>query len=313
LPVPQRALGGPKRRMDTIKCNDAIEMILSEGNLAIGKIFNSDVIFIKAPMRQPFDDVIKDEIEELKGGKRPKTKLTVFVETNGGYVESVERIVSVFRKHYDTVEYVVPNYAYSAGTILVLSGDELYMDYYSVLGPIDPQIETEEGNHSVPGMGYLAKFEELLSQINDPAKAPEETRAQVAYLIKRFDPAKLFTIEQAIEHSKSLLRDWLPKYKFKSWTVKETSGAPVTDADRQQRADQIADVLGNAKHWHSHGRGIGIKELGSETIKLKVKNYGDDERLNRNISNYYGLLTDYMRKNRMMAALHTRRGVRRLA
>ena len=299
--------------MDTIKCNDAIEMILSEGNLAIGKIFNSDVIFIKAPMRQPFDDVIKDEIEELKGGKRPKTKLTVFVETNGGYVESVERIVSVFRKHYDTVEYVVPNYAYSAGTILVLSGDELYMDYYSVLGPIDPQIETEEGNHSVPGMGYLAKFEELLSQINDPAKAPEETRAQVAYLIKRFDPAKLFTIEQAIEHSKSLLRDWLPKYKFKSWTVKETSGAPVTDADRQQRADQIADVLGNAKHWHSHGRGIGIKELGSETIKLKVKNYGDDERLNRNISNYYGLLTDYMRKNRMMAALHTRRGVRRLA
>ncbi len=258
-------------------------------------------------MRQPIDDFVKDEIEELKQRKNSKNKLTVFVETNGGYVETVERIVSVFRKHYDTVEYVVPNFAYSAGTILVLSGDELYMDYYSILGPVDPQIEMDEGGN-VPGMGYLAKFEELVSQINDTKKAPEETRAQLAYLIKRFDPAKLFTIEQSIEHSKSLLREWLPKYKFKLWTVKESSGAPVTDADRQQRADEIATILGDAKHWHSHGRGIGIKELESDLIKLKVVNYGDDKTLNRHISHYYGLFIDYMRKNGYRGALQSSRG-----
>lgn len=290
--------------MDTIKCNDAIETILSNINGTIAKHFHSDVIFLKAPMRQPIDDFVKDEIEELKQRKNSKNKLTVFVETNGGYVETVERIVSVFRKHYDTVEYVVPNFAYSAGTILVLSGDELYMDYYSILGPVDPQIEMDEGGN-VPGMGYLAKFEELVSQINDTKKAPEETRAQLAYLIKRFDPAKLFTIEQSIEHSKSLLREWLPKYKFKLWTA---SGAPVTDADRQQRADEIATILGDAKHWHSHGRGIGIKELESDLIKLKVVNYGDDKTLNRHISHYYGLFIDYMRKNGYRGALQSSRG-----
>ncbi len=298
--------------MDTIKCNDAIELILEQANGELATHFGSEVIFLKASLEPPIDDIVKDEIEELRQQKSDGNKLTVLVETDGGFVETVERIVSVFRKHYDVVEYVIPNFAYSAGTILVLSGDELYMDYYSVLGPIDPQIDMDEEG-SVPGMGYLAKFKELLAEINDPTREPEETRGQLAYLIKRFDPAILFTIEQAIEHSKSLLRAWLPKYKFKSWTVKETSGEPVTPADRQQRADDIATVLGNAEHWHSHGRGIGIKDLESDLIKLKVVNYGDDKVLNGNISHYYGLLIDYMRKSGYKSALHSRRGLRKLA
>jgi hypothetical protein len=298
--------------MDTIKCNDAIEMILEQANGQLAEHFDSDVIFLKAGLEPPIDDAVKDEIEELRQRKNSKNKLTVFVETDGGFVETVERVVSVFRKHYDVVEYVIPNFAYSAGTILVLSGDELYMDYYSVLGPIDPQIDMDEEG-SVPGMGYLAKFKELLAEINDPAREPEETRGQLAYLIKRFDPAILFTIEQAIEHSKSLLRAWLPKYKFKSWTVKETSGEPVTAADRQQRADDIATILGKAEHWHSHGRGIGIKDLESDLIKLKVVNYGDDKALNGYISHYYGLLIDYMRRNGYKSALHSSRGLRKLA
>lgn len=303
--------------MDTIKCNGAIQMILEQGNLTIANHFKSDVIFIKAPMHPPVDDIVKDEIEEIrqippkkKADKRPE-KLSVFVETNGGYVETVERIVSVFRQHYSAVEYIVPNYAYSAGTILVLSGDELYMNYYSVLGPIDPQIEMEGGG-TVPGMGYLAKFKELLEQINDPNTPPETTRAQLAYLIQRFDPAKLFTIEQAIEHAKSLLREWLPKYKFKSWVKKGTTGTDVTPKDRQDRADQIATCLGDATRWHSHGRGVSLKELGSEEIKLKVVDYTNDDFLNRNISQYHGLFVDYLSKNKAGAALHSRRGVRRL-
>lgn len=295
--------------MDTINCDDVIDQSLIAGNLALGKQFSSDVLFIKAPMRQPVDDAVKDEIEEIqniKGAK--KKKLTVLVETNGGFVETVERIVSVFRKHYDTVEYVVPNYAYSAGTILVMSGDEIYMDYYSVLGPIDPQMES-----GMPGMGYLAKYEELLNAINAPGIDPQTVRGELAFLIEKYDPAKLFWIEQATEHSKSLLRDWLPKYKFKSWTVKESSGDPVTDADRQQRADDIARVLGDAGKWHSHGRGLTIRELESEDIKLKIKNYSDNKRLYGNISHYRGLFVDYMARRAFRAALHSKRGVRRLA
>ena len=48
-------------------------------------------------------------------------------------------MVETLRHHYDIVDFVVPTHAYSAGTIFVMSGDSIYMDYYSRLGPIDPK------------------------------------------------------------------------------------------------------------------------------------------------------------------------------
>jgi hypothetical protein len=123
----------------------------------------------------------------------------------------------------------------------------------------------------------------------------------------------LFDIEQAVEHSKSLLEGWLPKYKFKDWTKKETTGARVTPSDRKERAIEVAEALGDAKHWHSHGRGITIRELESDKIKLKVKDFGDDKELNPAIRHYHGLFVDYMHKRGMKGATHSRLGIRRVA
>lgn len=195
----------------------------------------------------------------------------------------------------------------------MLSGDDIYMDYYSVLGPIDPQYENEHGE-LVPGMGYLAKYRELMETINAPRKSSDpEPRAELAYLIKKFDAAKLFHIEQAVEHSRALLREWLPKHKFKDWTTTETRGLPVDDTIRTQRADQIAEVLGDASRWHSHGRGISIRELASDDIKLKIKDFGADPKLNGIVRNYYSLLADHANKKGAKSVLHTRRGLRRLS
>ena len=51
----------------------------------------------------------------------------------------------------------------------------------------------------------------------------------------------------------------------------------MTDKDRQERADEIAKALGDASKWHSHGRGLTIRELESEDIKLKIQNYSDNK------------------------------------
>jgi hypothetical protein len=225
-------------------------------------------------------------------------------------VETVERIATVFRTHYKVVEFIVPNYAYSAGTVLVLSGDEIYMDDYSILGPIDPQVPNDDNQSLLPGMGYLGKYAELVNTIN---RNPKTTKAELAFLVNKFDPAKLFIIEQAIEHSRDLIREWLPKYKFKDWTKRQTTKREVTQKYREKRADQIATVLGDATRWHSHGRGIGIKELGSEEIKLKVTNFSKDVTRYTDISNYHGLFIDYLNNRKFKAGLHTQRGTRRLA
>lgn len=299
--------------MRTPKADDLIEAELKKHNEALAKHFVADAVIIKAPIRFGIDNEIRDEIENLHlDGDRPKT-LTVLLETTGGYIEVVERIYNVFRKHYQLVNFIVPNFAYSAGTVLVLSGDEIYMDYFSVLGPIDPQLENENGRF-VSGLGYLAKYQELLGTINS-AETPASVRAELAYLLKKFDPAELFDLKQAKGHAEDLLEEWLSRHKFKDWNETETNKAPVTDDHRRARAKSIAEILGNPERWRSHGRGIGLKELTSEEIRLKIVDFGSDDGLNGKVRSYYGLFTDYCRKTGVdgveAAVMHTSNGLRR--
>jgi Serine dehydrogenase proteinase len=309
---------GGNSNVRTPKTSDIIERELKDYNTKLGDHLKSDALIIKSPIRFGLDDAIRSEVENLYPkrltlSKRSET-LSVLIETNGGYIEVVERIYNVFRKHYKLVNFIVPNYAYSAGTVLVLSGDEIYMDYYSVLGPIDPQMENEN-DRFVSGLGYLAKFQELTTAINS-ASSPDEVRAELAYLLKKFDPAELFDLEQARSHSEDLLEQWLSTHKFKDWKETETQKKPVTDVDRKARARAIAETLGDPMRWHSHGRGIGLKELGGDDIKLKVVNFGEDTELNEKIRSYYEFFIDYCKKMGVNTlnhtVLHSRNGIRRL-
>ena len=274
---------------------------------------DADVFVLCSPLDWGLDGIVRDEIENIAESENKKAKLAVVLETSGGFIESVERIVAVFRRHYDIIEFIIPNFAYSAGTVLALSGDEIYMDYYSVLGPIDPQFMTESGKQ-VPGMGYIAKYRELLALIN---KVPDDqvstVKAELSFLLKKFDPAEIFRVEQSIEHSKSLLTSWLPRFKFKNWRKTETRGIDVTHEIKVQRAAQIAEVLGNAERWHSHGRGISMNDLEGDDIGLKTQDFGADPHLNGLVRHYYGLFRDYMAKLGCASAIHTRNRLRRIA
>lgn len=300
--------------MDAIRADELVQQVLCNGNHALGEKLNADVIAITSPMSFGLDGLIKNEIENLNEieDEESHDKLVVMLETPGGYIEVVERIVSVFRKYYKEVEYIIPNFAYSAGTVLALSGDEIHMNYYSILGPIDPQFQTE-GGRTVPGLGYIAKFKELRDTINSvPDDQVGTVRAEMSFLLKKFNPAELFHIEQSIKHSKELVELWLPKYKFKSWKTTD-SGKKVTPKMRSERAQNIAHILGDAEHWHSHGRGISMAELMSDKIGLKVKDFGTDDQLNAHITHYHGLFSDFMASSNTKAAIHTRQRMRRVA
>lgn len=300
--------------MDNPKTDDLVNAMLREYNKKLAEHFKSDVVIIKSPIRFGLDDMIRHCIENLPNGKKPRPeRLTVLLETTGGYIEVVERIYGIFRNHYRLVDFIVPNYAYSAGTVLVLSGDDIYMDYYSVLGPIDPQVEGDNG--FVPGLGYLQKYKELLATING-AKKSEDARAELAYLISKFHPATLFLLEQAKAHSESLLEEWLSRHKFKDWKRRHTSKKPVSTPYKRRRAKEIAQIIGDPERWHSHGRGIGLKELTSEAIKLQIRDFGKDAELNGKIRRYYDMFVDYSRKvgagSPTATVLHSASGLRRV-
>ena len=287
--------------MNEIKADDVVRKLLSEKCEALEAQLSGEAIMIRAPMALGLDDVVRRNIEGLATGKNRKPRLIVVLETEGGSIEVVERINDVFRHHFKEVFFVIPNCAYSAGTVLTLSGDEIFMDYYSVLGPIDPQIRNRDGRW-VPGLGYLEKYNDLIAR----SASGGITHAELEFLVRKFDPAELFALEQAKQHSENLICQWLPKYKFKNWRKRETSGKRVSAADRRNRAAEIANLLADATEWNSHGRGIPLQTLQSEKVKLKIENFGKDADLNSAVREYYDLFIDYCGKLSTDYAIHTK-------
>lgn len=287
--------------MSPIKTDDIIQSILAEKCRALEDKLNGEVILIRAPMQQGIDDAVRREIETLANEKGRRNQLVVVLETGGGSVEVVERLSDIFRHHFDTVVFVVPSFAYSAGTVLCLSGDDIYMDYYSVLGPIDPQILNRDGRW-VPGMGYLGKYNSLIAKSSTSGL----THAEIEFLVRKFDPAELFAIEQARTHSTDLIKAWLCKYKFKDWTVREGNGSAVDEDYKKARAETIAKLLGEATEWNSHGRGIPMHVLESDKLKLKINDFGADRELNSAVRDYYDLFMDYCGRIGSGIAIHTK-------
>lgn len=296
--------------------DDVVNNFLRERVNNLSVFFDSDIITIFSPMSDGLDFRVRQYIEDIADDREvnqtpSKDSLLVFLETTGGSIEVVERIVNIFRSHYTTVKFIIPGFAYSAGTVLVLSGDEIFMDGFSVLGPIDPQIRNKDGDF-MPATGYLHEYRGLINTINEKSNSGTPATAEINYLISSFSPEKLAFIEQHIEFSKNLIVDWLPKYKFKDWHSTDSNSIPVTPDMKTARALEIATILGDVNRWHMHGRGIGLKELASEEIKLKINNFSNDKDLNIGIRMYYDVLKDYLIRTSGPFALHGSRGLTRL-
>ncbi len=261
----------------------------------VGRLMNADAMSILSPIVPGLDTRVRDAIEDYPD---KKDSIAIILDTGGGVLEVVERMVECVRHFYNDVAVIVPDRAMSAGTIFTLSADRIMMDYFSCLGPIDPQIERD--GKLVPALSYLTQFERL----NAKAQGGDLTTAEYA-LLSKLDLGELHQFEQARELSIELLIKWLSSYKFKDWNETETQKLTVTDKMKEDRAKQIADTLNDTERWHSHGRGIELKTLRDE-LKLKIEDYSTEPELKKAVREYFDLLHDYMQREKMLSFVHTR-------
>lgn len=70
----------------------------------------------------------------------PEIPIDLIVHTPGGLALAAEMIAMALKQHPGRVTVMVPFYAMSGGTLVALAADEILMEAYSVLGPLDPQI-----------------------------------------------------------------------------------------------------------------------------------------------------------------------------
>ena len=261
--------------------------------LEIEKTAEKDVIVIMGVITPELDVVVRMALEHLE---ERRESLLVILDTPGGSVEVAARISDTLRHFHKAVDFLIPNEAMSAGTILALSGDAIRMDYFSRLGPIDPQVQRD--GRWVPGLSYLRQYEALI------VKSKEEglTEAELV-LLSKLDLAELDQIKLAAALSVSLIKQWLPRHKFKDWK-KHKDGRPVTKGDKENRAEEIAGALSDQKRWGTHGRGINMATL--RELKLKIDDFGETPELRKLVWRHFWTAREFAQKQQFHFFVHSR-------
>jgi ClpP class serine protease len=123
-----------------------------------------------------------------------ETPIDLIVHTPGGLALAAEMIAIAFKHHPAKTTVMVPFYAMSGGSLIALAADEIHMEPYAVLGPVDPQIG-----------GYpAAAYEALLRE--KPLEAIQDEMVMLAHV------ARLST-GQVKSFVKWLIADRLPPEK----------------------------------------------------------------------------------------------------
>jgi ATP-dependent protease ClpP protease subunit len=108
-----------------LTADEFIEQQLSKHLEELEQLLKSNLLVFVGDLGGDVDDVIKNVVEEKRQNSKKNDKLTMIVKTPGGYIETVQRIVETLRHHYKIIDFIIPNYAFSAGTVLAMSGDAL--------------------------------------------------------------------------------------------------------------------------------------------------------------------------------------------
>lgn len=273
------------------------------------ELLDGDIIYYYGPTHQLLIKPFRDLIEKMAADPQKKDKICIFIKTSGGAVEPVEKMVEIVRHHYNTVWFFIPDYAMSAGSIFCMSGDKIFMDYSSSLGPIDPQVLTKENGVDiyVPALGVLEQVDKLIAKSGNGTMTPAEfaiLQNQNLALLSSYEHAKALSID--------LAEKWLVKYKFRDWSTHRSDpnkkGKSVTEQEKKERANEIVTKLANHALWHSHGRFLGPTMLRDE-LRLEIDDYPKTEKTDILIRNFNDLLTDYIEQQKHLYYMYDKRKV----
>lgn len=207
-------------------------------------------------------------IYDLLVNRKGIGNIDFYIETPGGSGETAEDIVRFLHGNFESVSFVISGEAKSAGTIIVLSGDDILMTKTGSMGPIDAQMKI--GRSIISAYDYM----EWVDDKREEAEINGKLNPFDATMVAQITPGELGSVYHALKFAEDLVVEWLINYKFKKWSETETRKIPVTDEMKTNRANEIAKELTNHSKWRSHGRSIKIDDL--EKIGVKITKVDDD-------------------------------------
>lgn len=245
------------RRLGLIDLQNELQRLIKEYNKHTGRylfVYASDI----TKGRRGVDvSLVQDDFYNIQDILRETGKeiIDFYIETPGGSGEAAEEIAKYLRKKFKEVNFIIAGEAKSAGTILVLSGDNIYMTDTGSLGPIDAQVKI--GRSVVSAHDY----KEWVDKKREEALQNGILNPFDAVMVAQISPGEIGAIINSLEFAKDLVSDWLARYKFKNWTITRTKLETVDEAKRISRAKEVAELLCNHTEWRTHGRSLKIEDL----------------------------------------------------
>ncbi|MDE0600224.1 MAG: hypothetical protein OXI56_00335 [bacterium] len=181
--------------------------------------------------------------------------LDLLLHTSGGDVDVAEKLISIVRRRVGTAELqiVVPDYAKSAGTLMVLGADRVLMSDTSELGPIDPQILFPDSTgHYVwrSVQNYLDAYDEHSAILKgDPANAVSRV------MLGKLDPTTVKWCQAVKDRARHAAENLLKRGMFRNggpWTM-----TPIELLDTSR--------------WQSHSQMISWEDAQDPRIGLRVE------------------------------------------
>lgn len=181
--------------------------------------------------------------------------LDLLLHTGGGDIDAAEKLISMVRNKVSsaTLRVVVPDFAKSAGTLMVLGADSVVMSDTSELCPIDPQIVLADGNgnrirHSV--QSYLDAYDEHTATLQGE---PNNVAAQI--MLGKLDPATVKLFQTVQGRARKFAEDQLKRGMFRQ------------GGNWSQAAAELLDT----KRWQSHAQMISYEDARDPRIGLNVE------------------------------------------
>lgn len=176
--------------------------------------------------------------------------LDVLIHSPGGIADAAESIVHQLRARFTSVRFIIPSFAKSAATMLVMSGDEILMDRDAELGPIDPQMRTQNGFS--PAEAILEQFRKAQEELKeDPSKIQSWLP-----ILAPLGPSLLIDSQHAINLSKEMVTQWTRTYMF------------AGDPEAENKSREISRYLSDHSAFKSHARAVKIADLLSRGVKV---------------------------------------------
>ena len=101
-------------------------------------------------------------VRRIASQLKASNKLSVLLDSPGGYIEDAYRIVLTLREYAEDIEVLVPRWAKSAATFFCLAANTIYIGRYGELGPPDPQMLDLQGSAMlIPALESFKALDQL--------------------------------------------------------------------------------------------------------------------------------------------------------